>query len=66
MIRSMTGYSRHKAETPFGQLIIEIKSWNARYCKVTVRTPEFLSRFDHQIQQCDTESGFKRTSPSHS
>ena len=45
----MTGYSRHKAETPFGQLIIEIKSWNARYCKVTVRTPEFLSRFDHQI-----------------
>lgn len=49
MIRSMTGYSRHKAETPFGQLIIEIKSWNARYCKVTVRTPEFLSRFDHQI-----------------
>lgn len=49
MISSMTGYSRHKAETPFGQLIIEIKSWNARYCKVTVRTPEFLSRFDHQI-----------------
>ena len=49
MIRSMTGYSRHKAETAFGQLIIEIKSWNARYCKVTVRTPEFLSRFDHQI-----------------
>lgn len=49
MIRSMTGYSRHRAETPFGQLVIEIKSWNARYCKVTVRTPEFLSRFDHQI-----------------
>ncbi len=49
MIRSMTGYSRHKAETAFGQLIIEIKSWNARYCKVTVRTPEFLSRFDHQV-----------------
>ncbi len=49
MIRSMTGYSRHKAETTFGQLIIEMKSWNARYCKVTVRTPEFLSRFDHRI-----------------
>ena len=49
MIKSMTGYSRHKAETAFGQLTIEIKSWNARYCKVTVRTPEFLSRFDHQI-----------------
>ncbi len=49
MIRSMTGYSRHRAETNFGQLIIEIKSWNSRYCKVTVRTPEFLSRFDHQI-----------------
>ena len=49
MIRSMTGYSRHKAETVFGQLIIEIKSWNARYCKITVRTPEFLFRFDHQI-----------------
>ena len=49
MVRSMTGYSQRKAETPFGQLIIEIKSWNARYCKVTVRTPEFLSRFDHHI-----------------
>ena len=49
MIRSMTGYSRHKAETAFGQLVIEIKSWNARYCKITVRTPEFLSRFDHQV-----------------
>lgn len=49
MIRSMTGYSRHKAETGLGQLVIEIKSWNARYCKVNVCTPAFLSSFDHQI-----------------
>lgn len=46
----MTGYSRHEAETTFGDLVIEIKSWNHRYCNVTVRAPELLSRFEHQIQ----------------
>lgn len=50
MIQSMTGYSRHEAETAFGKLIIEIKSWNHRYCNVTVRLPDLLSRFEHRIQ----------------
>ncbi len=50
MIRSMTGYSRHRAETAFGQLVIELKSWNHRYCNVTVRTSELLSRFENRIQ----------------
>ena len=50
MIKSMTGYSRHEAETTFGKLVIEIKSWNHRYCNVTVRTPDLLSRFEHRIQ----------------
>ena len=50
MIKSMTGYSRCESETPFGTLIIELKAWNHRYCNVTVRLPQPLSRFEHQIQ----------------
>lgn len=50
MIKSMTGYSRRETEATFGKLVIEIKSWNHRYCNVTVRTPDLLSRFEHRIQ----------------
>jgi uncharacterized protein (TIGR00255 family) len=50
MIKSMTGYSRCAAETPFGPLIIELKAWNHRYCNVTVRLPNLLSQFEHRIQ----------------
>ena len=46
----MTGYSRCESETPFGTLIVELKAWNHRYCNVTVRLPQPLSRFEHQIQ----------------
>jgi uncharacterized protein (TIGR00255 family) len=49
MIKSMTGYSRREAETDFGKLIVEIKSWNHRYCNIVVRLPEILSRFEHQV-----------------
>ena len=50
MIKSMTGYSRRETEATFGKLVIEVKSWNHRYCNVTVRTPDLLSRFEHRIQ----------------
>ncbi|MCZ6678111.1 MAG: hypothetical protein O7E52_12760, partial [Candidatus Poribacteria bacterium] len=50
MIKSMTGYSRNETKTDFGTLVVELKAWNHRYCNVTVRVPDSLSRFEYQIQ----------------
>jgi uncharacterized protein (TIGR00255 family) len=50
MIKSMTGYSRKEAETTFGTLTIEVKTWNHRHCNVSARIPPLLSQFEHVVQ----------------
>ena len=50
MIKKHDGYSRKEAETTFGTLTIEVKTWNHRHCNVIVRTPSLLSQFEHSIQ----------------
>ena len=50
MIKSMTGYSRKEANTTFGALTIEAKTWNHRHSNVSVRIPPLLSQFEHPIR----------------
>ncbi len=50
MIKSMTGYSRKEANTTFGALTIEVKTWNHRHSNVSVRIPPLLSQFEHPIR----------------
>ena len=50
MIKSMTGFSRKEANTTFGALTIEVKTWNHRHSNVSVRIPPLLSQFEHPIR----------------
>ena len=43
MIRSMTGYGRADAQTPFGRFTVEMRSVNHRFGEVLVRLPRDLA-----------------------
>ncbi|MEE4382247.1 MAG: YicC/YloC family endoribonuclease [Pseudomonadales bacterium] len=42
MIRSMTGFARGERDTPFGRVVLELRSVNHRYLDLSLRVPEPL------------------------
>jgi uncharacterized protein (TIGR00255 family) len=42
MIRSMTGFARGERDTPFGRMVLELRSVNHRYLDLSLRVPEPL------------------------
>jgi uncharacterized protein (TIGR00255 family) len=50
MIRSMTGYGRAEAQTPFGRLTVEMRSVNHRFGEVLVRLPRDLAPLEDRVR----------------
>jgi uncharacterized protein (TIGR00255 family) len=42
MIRSMTGFARGERDTPFGRMVLELRSVNHRYLDLSLRVPDPL------------------------
>lgn len=50
MIRSMTGYGRAEAQTPFGRFTVEMRSVNHRFGEVLVRLPRDLAPLEDRVR----------------
>lgn len=50
MIRSMTGFGRADAQTPFGRFTVEIRSVNHRFGEVLVRLPRDLAPLEDRVR----------------
>ncbi len=50
MIRSMTGYGRADAQTPFGRFTVEMRSVNHRFGEVLVRLPRDLAPLEDRVR----------------
>lgn len=50
MIRSMTGYGRAEALTPFGRFTVEMRSVNHRFGEVLVRLPRDLAPLEDRVR----------------
>jgi uncharacterized protein (TIGR00255 family) len=50
MIRSMTGYGRAEAQTPFGRFTVEMRSVNHRFGEVLVRLPRDLGPLEDRVR----------------
>jgi len=48
-LRSMTGYGRSAVETPFGKLVVEVKTVNHRYSQISSRIPPQISSLEPKI-----------------
>ena len=48
-MKSMTGYGRSSIETPFGRLVVEVKTVNHRYSQISSRIPPQLSSLEPKI-----------------
>ncbi len=48
-MRSMTGYGRSAVETPFGKLVVEVKTVNHRYSQISSRIPPQISSLEPKI-----------------
>jgi uncharacterized protein (TIGR00255 family) len=51
MIFSMTGYGDARAERPGMEIVLEIRSLNARYFKATVKLPEWLGFLESDVEK---------------
>lgn len=51
MLRSMTAFARHQAETPTLQLVWELKSVNHRFLEVQFRLPEHLRSLEIPLRE---------------
>lgn len=47
----MTGYGRSAVETPFGKLVVEIKTVNHRYSQISSRIPPQISSLEPKIMK---------------
>ena len=50
MIRSMTGFARGERDTPFGRMVLELRSVNHRYLDLSLRVPEPLRPAEGVLQ----------------
>ncbi len=50
LIRSMTGYARETADSPWGELQLELRTVNHRYLDVTVKLPEELRALENTLR----------------
>ena len=51
MLKSMTGYGKGEATTPFGNFLVEIRSVNHRYGEVSVRMPRSFYPFENDVKR---------------
>ena len=51
MLHSMTGFARHTAESPLGDLTCEIRAVNHRYLDLQIRLPEELRPGENDLRQ---------------
>ncbi len=51
MIRSMTGFARQDAETPFGDMSWELRGVNHRYLEPSIRLPEAFRVLEPQVRE---------------
>jgi len=50
MIKSMTGFGSHCVETPKARVLVEAKSVNGRFLKISWKGPNVLSRYEHELE----------------
>ncbi|HID55224.1 TPA: YicC family protein [Candidatus Poribacteria bacterium] len=48
-MKSMTGYGRSAVETPFGKLVVEIKTLNHKYSQISSRIPPQISPLEPDV-----------------
>ena len=51
MISSMTGFSFGEKDTKFGNLVIEIKTLNSRYCELQLKLGDDIRVYESQIRE---------------
>lgn len=47
----MTGFGRAEGETTLGQVVVESRSVNHRYCDINIKLPKRLSLFENRIKE---------------
>lgn len=50
MIKSMTGFGSHCVETDQARVLVEIKSVNGRFLKLSWKGPGVLNRYEHELE----------------
>jgi len=53
-IKSMTGYANAATESPFGRIVVELKSVNSRFLDLSFRTPDPLRAVEGQAREAIT------------
>ena len=51
MLKSMTGYGKGEAADTNGNLLVEIRSVNHRYCEISVRMPRPFYPFENEVKR---------------
>ncbi len=51
MLKSMTGYGKGEASAPPGNLSVEIRSVNHRYCEISVRMPRIFVSLENEVKR---------------
>ena len=51
MLRSMTGYGRSESRVEQGDIIVEVKSSNHRFCDISLRMPQRCFALEHDIKK---------------
>ena len=51
MLKSMTGYGRSEAGAAQGDIVVEIKSSNHRFCDISLRMPQRCFALEHEIKK---------------
>jgi uncharacterized protein (TIGR00255 family) len=51
MLRSMTGYGRSEYAAEQGDIIVEVKSSNHRFCDISLRMPQRCFALEHEIKK---------------
>jgi uncharacterized protein YicC (UPF0701 family) len=55
-IKSMTGYANAATESPFGRIVVEIKSVNSRFLDLSFRTPDQLRAIEGLAREAITSN----------
>ena len=50
MIKSMTGFGAHCVETEQARVLVEAKSVNGRFLKLSWKGPGVLNRYEHELE----------------
>jgi uncharacterized protein (TIGR00255 family) len=51
MLRSMTGYARSESKAAQGDIVVEVKSSNHRFCDISLRIPQRCFALEHEIKK---------------